>query len=285
MMRKRLVSAYISSVFSISLVLLLVGLASLLLVNASNVSSYFKEHVRISVIFSLETSEKQALEFKEGLDTCRYVLSTELVSREQGIKEMEGLLGEDFLSVFETAPVPVSIDLTLKAEYVSPEQVESIVQELSSREEVSEVVWQKSVVEKLSSNVKSLSYLLFGFIAALLFICFALISNTVRLNLYSKRFSIHTMRLVGATKSFIARPFLAQAAFQGVLAALIAIIVMLVGLIVVKRQMIQLFTIFRLEQLMTVMSIMLASGVVICVLTTLVVVSRLVTLKKEELYF
>lgn len=284
-MRKRLISAYVSSILSISLVLLLVGVASLLLVNASNVSDYFKENMKISVIFRPDAREAATKDYFDVLEKKEYVRSVEYVTVEQGIKEMEDLLGSDFLSVFETAPVPVSLNVSLKAAYVTTESVEKIMKEISSEKIVDDVVWQKSLIETLNSNLRTISLVLGVFIVLLLFISFVLIGNTVRLNLYSKRFTIHTMRLVGATKAFIRRPFLAGSVFQGVLAAQFATILMLGALLILKRQFVQLFTIFSLDQLLTVIGIVTVSGVLICLFVTFSVVGRMVTLKKEELYY
>ena len=118
-MRRRLANAYLSSVISISLVLLLVGMASMLLVNAKSVSDYFKENMQVSVMMKQNVSEDKAMGFKSALDKERYIKSTTFVSKEQGRREMADLLGDDFLDVFETSPIPVSIDVTLNADYVS----------------------------------------------------------------------------------------------------------------------------------------------------------------------
>lgn len=284
-MHKRLVSAYISSVLSISLVLLLVGVASLLLVNAGNVADYFKEHMQVSVVFKPEVQEAEALAFKDVLDGKEYIRESEFISKQQGVREMEELLGADFLSVFETAPIPVSVNLSMRAEYVTPTQLDSILNVISAEPQVDEVVWQKSLIETLNANLQRISSVLFVFIAFLLFISVVLINNTVRLNIFGKRFSIHTMRLVGATKGFIMRPFLLEAMFQGVISALLSIIMLLAMLIFVKSQFDQMFAIFQLRQLLVVMAIVVGAGVLLCVGTSFAVVSRMITLRKEELYF
>lgn len=285
LMHKRLLSAYLSSVLSISLVLLLVGVASLLLVNAGNVADYFKENMQVSVIFKTDVSDADARAFQKDLDRREYVRQTEFVSKEQGIREMEDLLGADFLSVFEATPVPLSLNLSMRAEYVTPARLDSLFTVIQSSEMVDEVVWQRSLIEMLNANLHKISLVLFVFIAFLLFISVVLINNTVRLNIFGKRFSIHTMRLVGATKAFIRRPFLLEAAFQGVISALLAIIMMLAALIVLKNEFAQMFTVFRMEQLLMVMGIVVSCGLILCVGTSFLVVGHLVTLKKEELYF
>jgi cell division transport system permease protein len=130
-MRRRLANAYLSSVISISLVLLLVGLASMLLVNAKSISDYFKENMQVSVMMKQNVSEEKALEYKTKLDKERYIKSTVFVSKEQGQREMADLLGDDFLDVFETSPIPVSIDVTLNADYVSADSLEVVRAEIS----------------------------------------------------------------------------------------------------------------------------------------------------------
>ena len=144
------------------------------------------------------------------------------MSREQGAKEMTDLLGEDFLNVFEAAPIPVSVDVTLKADYVSSDSLEVVKNEIMKSPLVDEVVYQQFLVDKLNTNLRKISMVLGVFIVLLLFISFVLINNTVRLNVFSRRFTIHTMRLVGATKSFIRAPFMVQAVFQGLFSALLA---------------------------------------------------------------
>ena len=285
MMRRRLANAYLSSIISISLVLLLVGLASMLLVNAKTISDYFKENMQVSVMMKQNVSDDSALAYKAKLDKERYIKSSVFVSKEQGMREMADMLGEDFLDVFETSPIPVSIDITLTADYVSADSLEVVRAEIGKSSLVDEVVYQRSLVDALNANLSRISLILAVFIALLLFISFVLINNTVRLNVFARRFTIHTMKLVGATKSFIRAPFLVQSAFQGVFAAIVSIIALVVMLFFVKSEFEQLFEVFRLELLLLVAGIVLLSGLVICVVSTYFVVGKLVSLKKDELYY
>lgn len=284
-MRRRLMNAYLSSVISISLVLLLVGVASMLLVNAKSVSDYFKENMQVSVLMKQNVSDEAALGFKEELEGERYIKSTTFISKEQGQRELAAQLGEDFLDVFETSPIPVSIDVTLEADYVSADSLEVVRNEIAASPLVDEVVYQRSLVDALNANLSRISLILSVFIALLLFISFVLINNTVRLNVFARRFTIHTMKLVGATRSFIRAPFLVQSAFQGLFAAFIAIIV-LVGLMFVMRSgFAELFEIFRLDLLLVVIGIVIAAGLIICLASTYFVVNKLVSLRKDELYY
>lgn len=284
-MRRRLANAYLSSIISISLVLLLVGLAAMLLVNAKGISRYFKENMQVTVMMKQTVSEEDALEFQADLEQADFIRSTRFVSKEQGRREMADMLGEDFLDVFETSPIPASVDVTLKADYVSADSLEVVKSEISKSPLVDEVVYQSSLVDALNANLSKISLVLGVFIALLLFISFVLINNTVRLSVFARRFTIHTMKLVGATRSFIRAPFLVQAAFQGVFAAFVAIIALTVMMYFMRSGFEQLFEIFRIDLLLTVFGIVLLSGLVICLTSTWFVVNKLVSLKKDELYY
>ncbi len=284
-MRRRLANAYLSSIISISLVLLLVGLAAMLLVNAKGISSYFKENMQVTVMMKQTVSEEDALLYQADLDQERYIRNTQFVSKEQGRREMADMLGDDFLDVFETSPIPASIEVTLKAEYVSADSLDMVKNEISVSPLVDEVVYQSSLVDALNANLSRISLVLGVFIALLLFISFVLINNTVRLSVFARRFTIHTMKLVGATRSFIRAPFLVQAAFQGVFAAFVAIIALTVMMYFMRSGFEQLFEIFRVDLLLTVFGIVLLAGLAICLVSTWFVVNKLVSLKKDELYY
>lgn len=284
LIRRRLAGAWLSTVISISLVLLLVGVAGLLVANARSVSDYFKENMQVSVLMKQEVSDDEAMEYVSDLDAKPFIKSTTFVSREQGAKEMTDLLGEDFLNVFEAAPIPVSVDVTLKADYVSSDSLEVVKNEIMKSPLVDEVVYQQSLVDKLNTNLRKISMVLGVFIVLLLFISFVLINNTVRLNVFSRRFTIHTMRLVGATKSFIRAPFLVQAVFQGLFSALLATLMLVGILFFVRNEFAQLFEVFRLDMLLIVIGVEILAGVLICVVSTALVVGRLVSLSKDELY-
>ena len=274
-----------SSVISISLVLLLVGVACMLVLNARTLSDYFKENMEVSVIMKQEVSESQALEFQSLLEDEPFVRTSTYVSREQGEREMMEMLGEDFLDVFESSPVPISIDLTLDARYVSSDSLAVVKEDLLSRGLVDEVNYQETLVDALNANLSRISAVLAVVIALLLFISYVLINNTVRLSVFARRFTIHTMKLVGATRRFIRAPFLWQAAVQGIFSAVIADGALVGLLFVLKNKFGQLFEMFSKEVLIMVMGIVLVAGLLICVISTCFVVNKLVSLKKDELYY
>ncbi len=283
--RRRLRNAYASSIISISLVLLLVGVATLLLVNARAVSDYFKENLQLSVILVPDATDQDALAYKKSVETLPYIKAARFVTREEGTAELEKMLGADFLSVFETSPVPLSLDITLAASYVHPDSVAVVRRVLSASPVVQEVEWQQSLVEALNSNLARISLVLGIFIALLLFISFVLINNTVRLNVFSRRFTVHTMQLVGATRSFIRKPFMRGALVQGLLASLIALVLLGGALYLLRTGFPQIFSVLQTSSLLVVAGVVVVSGILICVVSTWLVVGRLVTLNKDELYY
>ena len=285
MMRRRIANAYLSSVVSISLVLLLIGVASLVLVNAGAVTRYLKENMTVSVILTSDADEQDAQEYASEVSGYPYVKQTRVVSREEGERELAEMLGEDFLDVFETSVVPVSVDVVLKADYVHPDSLAFISGQLSAPEIVDVLDARQNLVEALTSNIARISVVFAVLIALLLFISFVLINNMVRLSVFARRFTIHTMRLVGATRSFILAPFLRSAAVQGLVSAVIAGAVIWGVFTAMKDSFPQLFSVFSTASLLMTTGIVLLCGVLICVLSTLFVVRWLVSASKDDLYY
>ena len=173
--RRRLVSAWISTVISLSMVLLLVGIGALLLINAKAVSDYFKENLQVSVLLKEQVGEDEARQYESQVAALPGVRSTTFISREQGVEEMANMLGQDFLDVFESAPVPISIDVNLEAEYVSADSLEVVKAQLAKSPLVEEVVYQTSLVDALNQNLQKISLGLAVLVGLLLFISFVLI--------------------------------------------------------------------------------------------------------------
>ena len=282
---KRLIRSYVTSVISISLVLVLVAAAAVFAANAGSVARWFKENMAVSVLLKQSTTEKEGRALADALAARPYVKESRFISKEEGAEEMKGLLGEDFLSVFESSPIPISIDLKLDGDFITADSLEVIKADLLADRHVEEVVYQESLVEALNANLRRISLVLGIVILLLLVISFALISNTVRLNIYARRFTIHTMSLVGAKRSFIARPFLWQAVIQGAVAGIIAAVLLYAGLHWAGRGSDLLASLLdmRLVWLVLVGTILL--GIAICVVSTLFVVRRVAYVSKYDLYY
>ena len=283
--RRRLRNAYASSIISISMVLLLVGVATLLIVNARAASDYFRENMQLSVVLKQEVTDEEAAAYQKSVGTLPYIRETHLVTREEGTEDLSRMLGEDFLSVFETSPIPLSLEVRLKADYVSPDSIAVVRRILGASPVVAEVEWQQSLVEALNDNLAKISFILAVFILLMLFVSFVLINNTVRLSVYSRRFTIHTMQLVGASRGFIRRPFIGGAVIQGLLASLLALIALAGVLAILHKELPQIFSVLGTETLGIVAGVVVVAGVLICVVSTWMVVGRLISLNKDELYY
>jgi len=282
---KRLIRSYITSVVSISLVLILVAATAIFAVNAKNVARYFKENMTVSVILKQSTSEKEARHLEKELGTKSYVKECRYISKDEGAKEMEALLGADFLNVFESSPIPISIDLKLDGDVITKDSLNYIKGNIQKSKFVEEVVYQETLVEALNANLNKISLIVGIVIIILLFISFALISNTVRLNIYARRFTIHTMSLVGAKRSFIARPFVRQAVIEGAAAGVLASTVMLCIVSYIKGKSDLLVELIRTDLEVAVLFLTVILGIVICVLSTLFIVRKIAYISKDDLYY
>lgn len=284
-LRRRLIRSYATSTVSISLVLALIGASAVLALNASNVAKYFKENMIVSVILRQNVDEKDAQAFAKSLQERDYVRTATCISREQGAEELKALLGEDFLNVFETTPVPVSIDLNLVGDVVTGDSLNVIKASLASDARVEEVSYQESLVEALNENLNRIVLVVSVIVLVLLVISVTLISNTVRLNVHSRRFTIHTMQLVGARRRFIRKPFVRQALVQGIVAGLLASALLAAALWFVKKRSPLLFSLFDNNVPLVVMCSLVVLGALICALSSVSVVNRLAYASKDELYY
>ena len=258
---RRLLRSYFSSVISISLVLFLVGMTGALIVNAKSVSNYFKENITVSAVLNVEADEADASAMADRLENTPYVKDIRIITKEEGVEEMKEILGDDFMDVFEVNPIPVSLELQIAADYISADSLSIIEEALYGYPAVDDVVYQQSLVELLNANIERIGIVL-------LFISVVLINNTVRLSVDSKRSSIRVMRLVGATKGFITRPFVGQAFFQGLIAGAAADIFILTALYFVRNEFYQLFSLFDAMLLGLVMAVVIVLGILICMIST-----------------
>lgn len=283
--RHRLAGAWISSVLSIALVLVLVGIAAFLAVNSRSVSNYFKENMQMEVLLKQEVSEDAAAGYAASAGSLPYVKSARLITREEGRKELEDILGKDFLEVFESTSIPLSVEITLKADYVNSDSLGMVSSALAASPLVDGVESRATLVDALNSNLSVISIVLGVLIALLVFISYVLIGNTVRLNIFARRFTIHTMQLVGASLSFIRRPFMRSAVVMGVVASLLATAIFGLGGWLALRNFPEIMGLFGWKGLMLVAAIILVCGVGICMVSTFFAVNRLSGMNKDQLYY
>ncbi len=282
---KRLIQSYLSSVISISLVLILVGLLGILAVNAKVITDYLKENIKLSVILNDDASSKDARDLLKIIETKPFVKKAEFISKEKGAEEMKALLGDDFMEVFENNPIPYSIDVFLKADYFASDSITKIKADINKCEGVKELVYQESLVDTISGNMKRAGVIFSSIIALLAFVSIVLINNTVRINIFAKRETIRTMKIVGAKRSYIRSPFMKKAFYQGLISGLISIVVLSGLVYYLGEEFTALFMIINIEYIIFVLLAVLLLGILICILSTLSVVNKIISTPSDELFY
>lgn len=274
----------VSTVISIALVLLMVGVLGLIIMMGRNLSSYVKENIFLSVIFEKTAAEKQVLELQKEIEQLPGVRSTEYISKEKAAESLKQELGEDFMTFLGYNPLPASMDVHVEAAYAATDSIARLDEQIQDEKLVEDVIYQKSLVESVNSNIRIISLVLLGVCAILSIIAIALINNTIRLAIYSQRFIIKSMQLVGATKNFIKRPFLWLGILHGLIGALVAI-GLLIGLVYfAERQLPELKSLQNYRELGMVFIVMFVCGIVISLLSTYFAVSKYLRKRMPQLY-
>lgn len=283
--RTRLRSSYVSLVVSVALVLFLLGILGLVLINARELSDYFRESLSFSVILSDEAKEADIRVLQKDLDAKAYVKSTEYVSRDEAALKMKEELGEDFIGFLGDNPLPPSIDVYMYSQYTEADSLSKIEKYVLEYPFVKEVYYQESLLFLINENVKKISIFLLVISSFLLLIALTIINNTIRLSIYSKRFIIRTMQLVGATRGFIRKPFILQGAVQGLVASLLAMLLLLAMLYMIEREFFM-FVSFENSQLLLLLGAgLLAGGIIISVISTWFSVNRYLSISEDKLYY
>ena len=281
---KKTKSVYISTVISIALVLLMTGLLGLILVHAKNLSNYVKENIVLNIIMNDGVSEGDVLAYQKQLEADPYVLRSEYISKELAAKNLSEELGEDFVEFLGHNPLLSSIDVYLNAEYANTDSIQPFIKEISANRMIKEVVYQESLIDLVNKNIRTIGIVILAFTVLLLVIAVALINNTIRLAIYSQRFLIKSMQMVGATKGFIRRPFLGYGILHGLLGALIAILLLLLTLHLGQREIPELVFLRDWFEFIVIFIIVALLGILISGLSTYFAVGKYLRLKSNELY-
>ena len=283
-LNKKIVSSSVSVIISLSLVLFVVGLLSLVLINAQKLSNYVKENIGFSIMIKEDVKEIEVIEFNKILDAEDFTKSTRFISKEQATKEMEDDLGEDFVNFLGYNQIKASIDVKLNSSYANNDSLQNISKRLEKSDVVYEVFYQKNLIKKLNINVGKISFFLICISLILFFIAFALINNTIRLSVYSKRFIIRTMRLVGAENSFIQKPFLITGVYQGLYSAIFAIFMLIGSIQLIQTETASILNINDLQIIGLVFIVLFCSGILISGTSTFFAVRKFIYLNEGELY-
>ncbi len=276
---------HLTSTFSMSLVLFLVGLVTLLLFLARDISIYVRENINLSVILEDKISDSYVKRIEKYISAAPFAKSHEYISKEQALKDHVASLGEDPQDFLGYNPLMASIEVKLNADYAHPDSVVMIEKKLSAFDHVNRIVYQKDLVSLVNENVKKISLVLLGLAAVLLIISLALINNTVRLAVYSNRFLINTMKLVGAKHWFIRRPYVLRGALNGLLAAFLSLIYLAAMLYYVQYEFGLTSLLISVESALIVVLLVVLTGIFLTALSSFFAVGRYLRMKTNDMYF
>jgi cell division transport system permease protein len=267
------------------MVLFLVGLMSILLINAKRISNYMMENIGVTLIIQNEARDVDVIRLQKKLDATGYIKSTHFIDKESAAEELQRELGEDFVEFLGYNPLLASIDVKLYADYANPDSLALLEKKFLEFPEIREVYYQRNLVKQLNRNVNKISFILMLLSGLMLIIFVALINNTIRLSIYSKRFLINTMQLVGATRAFIRLPFISRGILHGIYGAIIACSMLLGTIFSYQKELIGIIDFQDTETLGIVMGMVFAVGVLISGISTYFAVNKFLTLKFDQLFY
>lgn len=275
----------LTSVISIALVLFLLGLICLMGLLGNKLSDYVKENITFSLVLKDNQKEADIKKMQKQLDYLPFIKSTEYISKEQAVKELEMELGENPETFLGFNPLKASIEVKLKSEYANPDSLPKIERYIKQYTSVSDLLYRKDMMEMVHNNMQRISIILLALAAMLMAISFVLISNTIRLLIYSKRFLIHTMKLVGATPGFIRRPFIYYNVVSGIIAAFLAIGMLSGFLYYIQSEMTGFIHILDMKMLMIVYAVVLLLGILLTIIATIISVNKYLRMNVNRLYY
>ncbi|MCL4281885.1 MAG: permease-like cell division protein FtsX [Flavobacteriales bacterium] len=281
--RQRTRSSNVGTVIGITLVLYMLGLLGFMLLNARELERHFKENVKVDIYLKRDLKEVDVMKFRKQLEAEPFTGETRYVTADEAAEQLKQDMGEDFLGVLGENPLLPSIELRMKEAYASPDSLKWVAAHLRQDASVHEVKYNPVVVENIDANMGKLRWIMLGFSALLLVIAVALINNTIRLAIYSKRFLIRTMHLVGATGWFIKRPFLAGSLWQGLVAAILAIGALVGSIQLMVHWQPDLGSLVHPRPLAILLGAIVALGLLISLLSTALAVRRYLRMNTDEL--
>jgi cell division transport system permease protein len=282
--KRRLISSYFSVVLSVFLVLFLLGILGLFVINSKKLSDDFKEEIAMTVFFKNEANDSVINAFQNELKVAKFVKSSAYVTKEQAAKQHTDIIGEDFMTFLGANPLQNSFDIHLKADYIDTENIRKIESRFRANEMVSDIVYDKQLVSLVNDNIKKVSMWILIVSGILAFIAVVLINSSMRLSIYSNRFIIKTMQMVGATKSFIRKPFIMRSIKLGLIGSFLAVLA-LIGLLVYLDTTFPNLGILN-DPIMTgavLVSVMLV-GILITWISTFFATQRYLNLRTDDLY-
>ena len=269
---------------STAMVLILLGLVVFSVLTARNLSDYVKENLTVTMMLEDDMTNPEALQRCRNLRARRYISSLHYVSKQQALKEQTAAMGTDPTEFIGTNPFLGSIEVNLKADYANSDSLRWIEKELKKYPKVGDITYQQDLMDSVNDNLRKISIVLLILAGLLTFVSFSLINNTVRLGIYARRFSIHTMKLVGASWRFIRRPFVCRAVVVGLVAALIAVVVLAGCVYALVQYEPDAMTVITWEVMAVTAASVFLSGIVITAVCSSISVNKFLRMKAGELY-
>ena len=276
---------FITSSISTTLVLLLLGLVVFFVLSANNLSVYVRENIAFSIQLSDDMKEPAIIEFQRKLNKEPFVKQTTYISKEQALKEQREAMGTDPAEFLGYNPFNASIEVKLNAVYANSDSIAWIKDAILSNKHILDVDYPQDLLDSVNNNIRKISFALLGLAALLTLISFALINNTIRLTIYSQRFLIHTMKLVGASWTFIRRPFIARNVWIGILAATMANAVLIGMAYALVNYQPDIITVATPKVMLIVMAAVFVFGVTITTLCAFISINKYLHMKAGELYY
>lgn len=284
-LNRRIFKSYITTTISISMVLFLIGLLGVVLLNAERLAKYVRENIGVTLVLKEDIQEQDITDLQKSLKSTDFVKSVEYIDKETAAQKLKTELGEDFTGFLGYNPLLSSVDVKLFADYATPEKLNLLDKKFMEYPQVKEVIFQRDMVSIINENVKKIGFILIFFSVLLLFIFSALINNTIRISIYSQRFIINTMLLVGATDSFIRAPFVKRSIKYGIIGALAASLLLFVLMISYSSELTGIIDLNDFKIFGIVFFAVLIIGVLISWGSTYFAVNKFIRLKFDELFY
>lgn len=284
LIKRRLFSSYTTTLISISLVLFLLSLAGLLLLHQHKISNHVKENVGFTIFLVKNIKEADMHELRKRIDAMKIVKSSEYISAEEASARLAETLGQEYIDLAKGHPIPPSIEVRFYAEFATAEHFAEIESMMEHNDLVDSVHYDRVQIEKLNQNIQKISMFLLGFGFLLFLISMVLIHNTIRLSIYSKRFIINTMQLVGATRNYIRMPFLLRGAFHGFYAAVISLTILAGLLYFLQNEIKEFYKYLDFELLGILFLSVILIGMFLSLLATFFAVNKFLNISKDDLY-
>ena len=282
--KRRLRGSYISVILSVSLVLFTLGMLGLVLLYAQKLSVQVKENIGFTIYLQDDIKEVDVERLQKAIDISEYSLSTTYISKDDAVDILKKDLGEDFMQYLDYNPLLASIEVKMKADYAHPDSLANIKSQLSKSSKIKEITYEESLVNMVQENIQRVGALMLAFSLLLLVVAIALINNSIRLSIYSKRFLIKSMQLVGATQPFIRKPFVQKGVVHGIYSALIAILLIMGVMYYSQQYLPDLIQIKDIEILAYLFVIVMILGIVISWVSTSLAVRKFIRTRSDKLY-